>query len=66
MEWKFKENAESVASDDFWYDLTSGGYIRPKDLLDDDQQVKAMSEAIALIRSFQRALSESGLLEDDD
>ena len=44
MKWIFKECAE-VSTDDFWYDLTDGGYIKPADILADEEQVKKLSAA---------------------
>ena len=64
MEWKFKADAEPVVSNDFWYDLTDGGYIKPEELLDDEEQIKELKEAIELIQNFGNALEEAGLLEE--
>ena len=64
MEWKFKPNVEPILSRDFWYDLTNGGYIRPEELLDDEEQIKKLKKAIELIQSFGNALKEAGLIEE--
>jgi hypothetical protein len=38
MNWKFNPNVEPQGSSDgFWYDLTSGGYIKPSELLADEE-----------------------------
>ena len=29
IEWKFKEDAELVSPEGFWYEVTEGGYIKP-------------------------------------
>jgi hypothetical protein len=32
---KFKEDVEAVYTDNFWYDLIDGGYIKPKEIIVD-------------------------------
>lgn len=56
-EWAFKEGIE-VLSDEFWYDLTDGGYIKPAEVLIDQDQAKKLQEAIDLVRSFEHAIYE--------
>jgi len=63
MNWKFKKNAEPVVCEDFWYDLNEG-YIKPEKLIEDKEQLQKLSEAIKLVKSFEEALEENGLLED--
>ena len=60
--WKFKKDAEPVTSDDFWYDLTDGGYTKPEDLLEEIKQVHELEEAIKTICSFQEEAEKAGLL----
>jgi len=62
MDFKFKKGAE-VSTDDFWYDLTSGGYIKPENLLDDPEQAKAVKDAIDLLQSFHDTMEDKGILE---
>jgi len=65
MEWRFKENAEPQGSSDgFWYDLTSGGYIRPAEVLKDEKQVEQINDAIKLLQSFEQALEDNNLLNE--
>jgi len=64
MDWKFKENVEPIGSDDFFYDITDGGYINYKELLDDPKQIKKLSEAINLLLDFQDALVREGIYTD--
>lgn len=65
MDWKFKEDAKPCGSSDgLWYDLTDGHYIKPENLLADENQVKALKEAIALIESFEGALLDAELLNE--
>ncbi len=63
MDWKFKEELEPQGSSDgFWYDITVGGYIKPEELLEDEDQLKKLNEAIEIVRSFERALEDNELL----
>ncbi len=58
MDWEFKKDCRSVNLDEFWYDLTDGGYIDPSELLENKEQIKKLQDAIELVESFQFALSE--------
>lgn len=65
MNWKFKENIETIyTSDGFWYDITDGGRIKPEDILDDDEQVKKVKEAVNILKDFEDTLIDSGILEE--
>ncbi len=59
----FKKDAEGVAMDDFWYNLTDGGYIRPEKLIDDKDQLEKLNNAIATILTFKDELEEAGLVD---
>jgi hypothetical protein len=59
---EFKEGALIVTSD-FWYDLTSGGYIEPDKLLKNKEDVEAVKNAIRVIRDFESSADEQGVLE---
>lgn len=61
IDWKFKENAEPQGNGDFWYDITDGGYIRPKELLTDKKQLEELEKALATVKSFERAIEEEKL-----
>ena len=62
--WKFKKDAEPQGEGDFWYDLTNGGYIKPEEILADAAQLSELKKAIALVESFQDALTEAELLAE--
>ena len=63
MEWKFKVGAEQQGtSAGFWYDITDGGYIKPDDVLLDKVAVARVQEAVEILKSFEEALEENGLL----
>ena len=57
MEWNFKEGVE-IYTEEFWYDLTDGGYIKPENVLADEEQITKLQAAIDLVRSFERAIDE--------
>jgi hypothetical protein len=61
--WTFKKGSEARGLDDFWYALTEGGYIVPGDLLELEEDVRRLKEAIATVKSFERAAIEAGILE---
>lgn len=62
MKFNFKKDAQSVCSDDPWYDLTSGGYIKPENFLEGDELQKVY-DAIELIEEFLEQLDDNGFLE---
>lgn len=61
-EFKFKKNAK-VWTDDFWYDLTDGGYIKPDEFIADKAQAKAVNDAIELLKSMQRQMENKNILK---
>lgn len=57
IEWDFKQHEYKrplYDSYDFWYDLTDGGYIKPEEIINEDQ-VKQLKDAISIIESFKKA-----------
>ncbi|MFW6002377.1 MAG: hypothetical protein ACOCQD_03475 [archaeon] len=48
----------TVTTDDFWYDLTDGGYLKPEEILEDPKDVKRVKDAIATIREFENSCEE--------
>lgn len=57
MEFKIKPGVQ-VHSEDFWYDLTYGGYIKPEEIIEDPEQVLELKKAIKIVLSFQEALDD--------
>lgn len=57
-EWKLKEGITlddicNIEEDDgLWYDINNG-YIEPEDILDDEEQIKKLKEAIETLQSFE-------------
>lgn len=67
MKFKFKKKLGPVYNEEFWYDLTDGGYIKPKDLLEDQKQIDKLQQAIDLVKDFEDQVpwdDSSSLLED--
>jgi len=58
IDWIFKKDA-AVHTEEFWYDITDGGYIIPGDLLEDKKQAEELIKAIKLVVSFENALEEN-------
>jgi len=54
---KIKAGVEAY-SDDFWYDLTSGGYLRPEEILENEDDIKKVKDAIFVLEDFQRSCEE--------
>jgi len=60
---KLKKDHKSICvSSDFWYDLSSGGYIDPKDFLTPEDAAK-VAEAVNTILQFETLLETSDILE---
>lgn len=55
IKWKLKDDA-FWGGDEFWYDITDGGYIRPIDILEDESQIELLENAIAIVKSFEDVL----------
>ena len=49
---KIKNGCE-VTTSDFWYDLTSGGYLNPEEILEDPNDVKCVTDAVKVITEFE-------------
>ena len=54
---KIKEGCTASTSD-FWYDLTSGGYLNPEDILEDAEDVARVKEAIETLKEFEDSCDE--------
>lgn len=57
MDWKLKD-IEDFYTDDFWYDISIGGYIKPEECLSDKEQVKELKNAIDLVKDFESTFME--------
>lgn len=53
-ELKFKKDAPEISmTDDFWYMVNRGGYIKPQDYLE-AEDAKLVQDAIDLLRAFEQ------------
>lgn len=60
---KIKDLNEPIVTDDFWYDLTDGGYIKPEDVLEYQQDIYNVNEALKVLMKFKRELEDSDMME---
>lgn len=61
---KFIEVAEpAVCSDDLFYDLFDGGYIKPAKLLVDKEDVEKVQNAINIVQEFLDGAIEADVIE---
>lgn len=67
IDWKLKKFIPTydIENNDFWYDLTLGGYLKPEDYLSDGSQINKLEDAINIVRSFEQCLSENCEVDDD-
>ena len=63
VEWKFSQDDDITTSDDYYYDLFDGGYIKPMEMLETQEQIDIVDNAVAIIESFLAAAEEAGKLE---
>ena len=63
MKFEFNNLKEPVYSQDFFYDLTVGGYINPFEMLKDKNQAEKVEEAVKLVNDFLTQAENNGLLE---
>lgn len=47
-----------ASTEDFWYDLSSGGYLKPSEILEDLEDIKRVMEAIEVLREFEKSCEE--------
>jgi hypothetical protein len=66
-DWKLKPLIPTydIENNDFWYDLTMGGYIKIEDYLSDGSQINKLEDAINIVRSFERLLEENCSTDED-
>ena len=65
IDWKFRDDAEPMLmTDNFWYMLVEGGYLKPEVYLSDQDQRDQVANAISILCSFENALEDNGLIEE--
>lgn len=59
MEFK---KVETIYSDDFWYDLFYGGYIKPEKLLKNKDDVAKIKNAMQVLLDFKKDAEEQQII----
>lgn len=54
---KLKENIPVMCTSDFWYDIFDGGYITPKMFLEDQADIEAVENAMAIVDEFRHTIN---------
>ena len=54
---KLKENLEN-STQDFYYDLTDGGYLKPEEICENKEDAEKVAEAIKVIEDFKQSCEE--------
>lgn len=55
----------NIATGDFWYDLTKGGYLKPEEMLVYVEDIKKVKDAIKVIEDFEDSCEEQFDLDVD-
>ncbi len=65
MLFKFKKGAkQEIGTEDPWYALTSGGYLKPEEVIEDASQLKHIREAIATVEAFIQQCYDESIIEE--
>lgn len=63
-ELKFKKDAPEISmTNDFWYMVNRGGYIKPQDYLE-PEDAKLVQDAIELLAAFEEQGEEKDLFQE--
>lgn len=54
---RIKKDLE-ITTSEFWYDLTAGGYLKPEEICEGEEDAKSVSEAIKIIQDFEESCEE--------
>jgi hypothetical protein len=60
---EFKKNIE-IFTDDFWYDVFEGGYIKPEKLLKNESDVVQINKAIKILNTFKTELEKQNIIQE--
>lgn len=60
---KFKDIEDTIFTDDPYYDLIEGGYIKPEELLEDPKEAEAVRAAVNLLEQFFKEAKRKGIIE---
>ena len=59
---EYKKGAE-IITDDFWYDLTDGGYIKPDALLVNQEDVDRINAAIKTLVDWKNEMERKEIIQ---
>ena len=62
---RFKKRKEPIYTNDLYYDLFDGGYIDPKELLVNKEDMDKVNKAVDTISSFLVEAEAKGVLESE-
>lgn len=51
-----KDNSPDAYIDDFWYDVSDGGYLKPEKYLKNESDIIEVRNAIAIVKKLQTTL----------
>ena len=52
-----------IVTDDFFYDLFDGGYIKPEKLLKNQEDIEKVKEAIKVIIDFKDSAEDNDIIQ---
>jgi len=52
-----------IVTDDFFYDLFDGGYIKPEKLLKNQEDIEKVKEAIKVISDFKDSAEDNDIIQ---
>ncbi len=47
-----------IDNEGFWYALSSGGYLKPEDILEEQADIDKVKEAIKIVEEFEKCCPE--------
>ena len=48
----------TASTDDFWYDLIKGGYLKPEEILEEQSDIDKVRYAIKVLEDFEDSCEE--------
>ena len=64
---KFKKTRDhKMICEDFWYDLTDGGYINPENTLVEEKDIEKINDAIRTLQKYHQDLIDADIIYDND
>lgn len=60
----FPDIKQEIGTEDPWYALTDGGYLKPEEVVSDKEQLKMLEEAIQLVRDFIQQCYDDEVIEE--